>query len=46
MFQIPIKRPLVGRIAWTLLRQPAKNKEFPAELERLVTPDELMRYGF
>jgi hypothetical protein len=46
VFQIPIKRPLVGRIAWPLLRQPVKNKEFPAELERLVTPDELMRYGF
>jgi hypothetical protein len=23
-----------------------KSREFPAKQERLVTPDELMRYGF
>ncbi len=34
-----------GRMAWSLLRHPVKSREFPAEKERLVTSDELMRYG-
>lgn len=46
----PLARPLlrsrVGRIAWSLLAHPIKSREFPAKHERLVTADELMRYGF
>ena len=46
MYLVPITRSRVGRIAWSLLRLPIKNREFPARHERLVTPDELMRFGF
>jgi len=35
----------VGRIAWSMFRHPVKSREFPAKHERLVTADELMRYG-
>lgn len=42
----PILRTRVGRIAWSLLAHPMKSREFPANQERLVTSDELMRYGF
>ena len=42
----PILRTRVGRIAWSLLAHPLKSREFPASRERLVTPAELMRYGF
>ncbi len=42
----PLLRTRVGRIAWSLLAHPMKSREFPAKHERLVTPDELMRYGF
>lgn len=34
-----------GRMAWSLLRHPVKSREFPAKHERLITSDELMRYG-
>ena len=47
--QIPIPNQQAlsraGRMAWSLLRHPVKSREFPAEQERLVTSDELMRYG-
>jgi hypothetical protein len=33
------------RIAWSLFRHPVRSRDFPAKLERLVTADELMRYG-
>ena len=42
----PLLRTRVGRIAWSLLAHPVKSREFPAKHERLVTPDELIRYGF
>lgn len=42
----PITRSRVGRIAWSLLRHPVKSREFPAKHERLVTHDDLLRYGF
>lgn len=42
----PITRSRVGRIAWSLLRHPVKSREFPAKHERLVTYDDLLRYGF
>ena len=42
----PITRSRVGRIAWSLLRHPVKSREFPAKHERLVTRDDLLRYGF
>lgn len=42
----PIPRSRLGRIAWSLLRHPLKSREFPARNERLVTPAELLRFGF
>ena len=39
-------RSRVGRMAWSLLLHPVKSREFPARRERLVTPADLMRYGF
>ncbi len=45
MYLNPITRTRVGRIAWTLFRHPVKSREFPAKAERLITADELLRYG-
>lgn len=45
MYTTPITRSKVGRIAWSLFRHPVKSREFPAKQERLITPDELLRYG-
>ncbi|WP_110808691.1 hypothetical protein [Mycolicibacterium iranicum] len=45
MYLNPITRSRVGRIAWTLFRHPVKSREFPAKAERLITADELLRYG-
>jgi hypothetical protein len=45
VYAIPITRTRVGRIAWSLLRHPVKSREFPAKHERLITADELLRYG-
>ncbi|MEI6254040.1 MAG: hypothetical protein WCP30_14675 [Mycobacteriaceae bacterium] len=42
----PILRTRLGRATWSLLARPVKSREFPAELERLVTATELMQYGF
>jgi hypothetical protein len=42
----PLPRSRVGRIAWSWFRHPVKSREFPAKHERLVTPDELLRFGF
>jgi hypothetical protein len=36
----------MGRIAWSLFRHPMKRRDFPAKHERLITADELLRYGF
>jgi len=36
----------MGRIAWSLFRHPMKSRAFPAQHERLITPAELLRYGF
>lgn len=33
------------RMTWSLFRHPVKSRGFPAKHERLVTADELMRYG-
>lgn len=41
----PMLRTRVGRIAW-VLAHPVKSREFPAKHERLVTRDEMLRYGF
>jgi hypothetical protein len=40
-----MNRSRVGRIAWSLFRHPVKSREFPAKLERLVTAEDLMRFG-
>lgn len=41
----PVPRTRVGRIAWSWFRHPMKSREFPAKQERLVTADELLRFG-
>jgi hypothetical protein len=41
----PISRSRVSRIAWSLFRHPVKSRDFPAKNERLITADELLRYG-
>lgn len=46
MHVMPLSRSRMSRIAWSLLRHPVKSREFPAKHERLITPDELLRYGF
>ncbi len=46
MYTNPLSRNRVSRIAWSLFRHPVKSREFPAKAERLITPDELLRYGF
>ena len=40
-----LARSRVGRIALSLFRHPVKSREFPEKLERLVTADELLRFG-
>ncbi|MFZ1165168.1 hypothetical protein [Mycobacterium sp.] len=45
MYINPMTRSRVGRIAWSWFRHPVKSREFPAKLERLVTADELLRFG-
>ena len=45
MYINPIYSSRMGRIAWSLLRHPVKSREFPAKHERLITADELLRYG-
>jgi len=42
----PLTRSRVSRIAWSWFRHPVKSREFPAKAERLITPAELLRYGF
>jgi hypothetical protein len=35
----------MGRMAWSLFRHPLKAREFSAKNERLITADELLRFG-
>ncbi len=42
----PVTRTRISRITWSLFRHHVKSREFPAKAERLITPDELVRYGF
>ena len=46
MYLNPISRSRVARIAWSLFRHPVKSRGFPERLERLVTADDLVRFGF
>ncbi len=46
MYLNPIARSRVRRIAWSLFRHPVKSREFPAKAERLVTADEILRFGY
>lgn len=41
----PMPRSRVVRIAWSWFRHPVKRREFPANQERLVTAEELLRFG-
>ena len=45
MYLNPLNKSRVSRIAWSLFRHPLKSREFPAKAERLITADELLRYG-
>ena len=49
VFLAPIPDPLAlmraARATWSILRHPVKSRGFPAKHERLVTADEMMRYG-
>jgi hypothetical protein len=45
VYTMPISRTRVSRIAWSLFRHPVKSREFPAKQERLITADELLRFG-
>lgn len=45
MYVNPIYRYRMGRIAWSLLRHPMKSRGFPEKHERLITADELLRFG-
>lgn len=45
MYMNPISRYRAGRMAWLLFLHPVKSREFPAKAERLITADELFRYG-
>lgn len=45
MYANPNSRSLVSRIAWSWLRHPVRSRDFPARQERLITRDELLRYG-
>ena len=42
----PLSRTRMSRIAWSMLRHPMKRRDFPAKHERLITPAELLRYGY
>ncbi|PEG35093.1 hypothetical protein CQY20_23030 [Mycolicibacterium agri] len=46
MYLNPLSRSRVSRIAWSLLLHPLKSRQYPAQAERLITRDELLRYGF
>ena len=41
----PLSRTRMSRIAWSLFRHPVRSREFPAKAERLITADELLRFG-
>jgi hypothetical protein len=45
VYHNPLYRSRVSRIAWLWFRHPVKSREFPARAERLITADELLRYG-
>jgi hypothetical protein len=45
MYINTLSRSTMSRIAWSLFRHPVKCREFPAKHERLVTADDLLRYG-
>jgi hypothetical protein len=45
VYMNPMARTRVTRIAWSWFRHPVKSREFPARLERLVTADEMLRFG-
>jgi hypothetical protein len=45
MYLNPRARSRMSRMAWSLFRHPLKTREFPAKQERLITADELLRFG-
>ena len=42
----PIPLPRAATMPWSPLRHPVRSREFPARHERLITADELLRFGF
>jgi hypothetical protein len=45
MYISAISRYRAGRVARLFFRNPVRRHEFPAKAERLITADELLRYG-
>lgn len=45
VYNNPLARSRMGRIAWSLFRHPVKSREFPAKNERLVTAADMVRFG-
>jgi hypothetical protein len=45
VYNNPLSRSRMGRIAWSLFRHPVKSREFPAKTERLVTAADMVRFG-
>ncbi len=45
VYNNPLSRSRMGRIAWSLFRHPVKSREFPAKNERLVTAADMVRFG-
>ena len=45
MYNNPLSRSRMGRIAWSLFRHTVKSREFPAKNERLVTAADMVRFG-
>jgi len=45
VYNNPLARTRMGRIAWSLFRHPVKSREFPAKNERLATAADMVRFG-
>ncbi len=44
VYNNPLARTRMGRIAWSLFRHPVKSREFPAKNERLATAADMVRF--
>ena len=46
MYLNQLTRSRMSLMAWSLIRHPVRCRDFPAKHERLITPAEMLRYGF